>query len=325
MKQIKALFEPNYPFCGKTHFSVIKGISILVVVLVHLCNRYSNFTYLSPFAGAAVAVFLLCSGYGLSESLIKKQGLNGFWPNKVVKIWLPSFIKLSFFSIVTLSGFNSWLTEYPLFLYGWYLQVLFAEYFVFWLLFRFVGKKNLCLILLFAASVVAYVLIQNQLYAEQLFCFPIGVAFSQLKWKNALEKWGIIKKFLLMGACCVFAAGAFVTRNRFSHYLLFNGVWMIFKLSLAILICFMPYYLRKIRVLGLFIPFGAISYMLYLINNDILAILESNTYWYTVIGVLVLLLVSAILFKWICDKLSQLYDKTVGRKMLSDKNERNAV
>ena len=315
MKKIEALFDPSYAFCGKTHFSVIKGISIFVVVLVHLCNRYSNFTYLSPFAGAAVAVFLLCSGYGLSESLEKKQGLPNYWSNKIVKIWLPSFLKLSFFCLITWSGLNSWLTEYPLFLYGWYLQVLFAEYLVFWLLFRFIKNRKFCLVLLFAASIVAYGLIQDQLYAEQLFCFPFGVAFSQLKWKDAMEKWGWFRKMLLTGICFVLAAGAFVMRNRFSHYLLFNGMWMLFKLSLAVLICFLPYYLRKIRLFGLFIPLGSISYMLYLINNDILALLEGNMYWYTVAGVILLLLVSAVLFKLICDKLSQLYDKTIGKKI----------
>lgn len=318
MKKIKELFASDYEFCSKTHFSVIKGISIFVVVLVHLCNRYSNFTYLSPFAGAAVAVFLLCSGYGLSESFLKKQGLQGYWPNKIVKIWLPSFLKLSFFAIVTLSGLNAWLTEYPLFLYGWYLQVLFAEYLVFWLLFRFVKKRNLCLIGLFAVSVIAFLLLKSQLYAEQVFCFPIGVAFSQLNWKKAMEKWGFLKHFLLIGVCCVLTAGAFVLRNRFSNYLLFNGIWMVFKLSIAALICLIPYYMRKLRFLGVFIPLGSISYMLYLINNDILALLEGNTYWYTVILVLVLLICSAVVFKWICDMLAGLYEKIANQKNVKE-------
>ena len=159
-------------FCGHQHFFVIKGISILLIVIVHLC-RYLDFTYLSPFAGAGVAVFLLCSGYGLSESFLCKGGLQGFWPNKIVKIWIPSFVKLSFFALVGLRGVLMWLTEYPLFLYGWYLQVLFGEYLVFWLLFRFVKNGRLRLFGLFAASVLAFVLIRNQLYAEQMFCFPI--------------------------------------------------------------------------------------------------------------------------------------------------------
>lgn len=311
MKQIKALFLADYEICGKTHFSIIKGISIFVIVMVHLCNRYTNFPYLSPFAGAAVAVFLLCSGYGLSESFEYKHGLNGFWPNKIIKIWVPSFLKLSFFAIVSLKGVYVWLTEYPLFLYGWYLQVLFAEYFVFWILFRYVRNKTVRLIGLFAVSFVSFFCIRSQLYAEQFFCFPLGVAFSQLKWKDTMQNWKWQKKVLLVVGCLVIAAITFCLRNRFSNELLFNTVWLCFKLSIAVLVCFLPYYLRRIRIFGIFIPLGTISYMLYLINNDILALLEGNTYWYTIIATLLLLLASATAFKWICDKLALLIDRCI--------------
>lgn len=311
MKQIKRLFLADYEFCGKTHFNIIKGISIFVIVMVHLCNRYTNFAYLSPFAGAAVAVFLLCSGYGLSESFEHKQGLNNFWSNKIVKIWIPSFLKLSFFAIVFSKGIRVWLTDHPLFLYGWYLQVLFAEYLVFWVLFRFVKNKTVRLIGLFSASLVAFLCIKSQLYAEQLLCFPLGVAFSQLQWKDIMQNWKRQKKLLLMAGCFATAAAAFLFRNRFSNELLFNAVWLLFKLSIAILVCFLPYYLRRIRIFSIFIPLGVISYMLYLINNDILSLLEGNAYWYTIIATLLLLLVSATAFKWISDKLALRIDRCI--------------
>ena len=254
---------------------------------------------------------MLCSGYGLSESFEHKQGLNNFWSNKIVKIWIPCFLKLSFFAIVFSKGIRVWLTDHPLFLYGWYLQVLFAEYLVFWVLFRFVENKAVRLIGLFSASLVAFLCIRSQLYAEQLLCFPLGVAFSQLQWKDIMQNWKRQKKLLLMAGCFATAAAAFLFRNRFSNELLFNAVWLLFKLSIAILVCFLPYYLRRIRIFSIFIPLGVISYMLYLINNDILSLLEGNAYWYTIIATLLLLLVSATAFKWISDKLALKIDRCI--------------
>ena len=302
---LKKPFCKEFSLCDQTHFLIIKGISILVIVLVHLCNRYLEFAYLSPLAGAAVAVFLLCSGYGLSESYEKKNGLGGYWVNKITKIWLPSFLKLSFISLVTLSGIYSWLTEYPLFLYGWYLQVLFGEYLVFWVLFRFVKSKKLRLCGLFAASAVAFLLIDSQLYAEQMLSFPLGVAFSQLGLKDKVSGWKIKEKILLIAGCAVVAAGSFVLRNRFQQHQVFNLIWMLFKLSLAILICMLPWILRKVPVFSMFIPLGEISYMLYLINNNVLALLDGRVTWYAVVLVILILLVAAVLFKKLCDKLAK--------------------
>ena len=123
-----------------------------------------------------------------------------------------------------------------------------------------------------------------------------------------------MKKVLFVGCFLIAAAIAFLLRKQFENYLLFNTVWMLFKLSIAALICFMPYYLRRIRILGVFIPLGSISYMLYLINNDILALLEGNTYWYAVVGTLLLLVVVAVLFKWVCDKMSRIIEKAIQSK-----------
>lgn len=314
--RIKELFPRDYIICDKTHFSIIKGISIFVIVLVHLCNRYINFTYLSPFAGAAVAVFLICSGYGLSESFEKKQGTKGFWYNKIVKVWLPSFLKLSVVSLIMQSGAKNWLMEYPLFLYGWYLQVLFVEYFVFYLAFRFVKQKMLRIVILFSVSMIAFLLLKSQLYAEQVLCFPIGVLVSQMGWKQKIEKWGNWKRILLIGVCVSLTLIAFLLRKQFTTYIFANAVWLVFKLSIAVLLCLIPYFLRKTRVLGMFIPLGTMSYMLYLINNDVLSLLEGNVQWYTVIGVLVLLGIIAAISKKVCDILAVMIDK-VSKKCLS--------
>ena len=176
------MISGKYCLFDKTHFGIAKGMGIFVVVLVHLCNRYLDFPYLSPIAGAAVSVFLLCSGYGLSESYKKKE-LKDYWTNKLVKIWIPSFLSISLFSVIRDAGFTVWFTEYPLFLYGWYLQVLFFDYLLFWIIYRFITPKWR-IGLIFVVSTIAFLCIRSQLYAEQLLCFPIGIAVSELNTKK---------------------------------------------------------------------------------------------------------------------------------------------
>ena len=311
MKKTSCFTE--YTLCDHRHFQIIKGISIFIIVLVHLCNRYLNFPYLSPVAGAAVAVFLLCSGYGLSESF-EKKGLEGFWANKIIKVWLPSFLSISIFSLIAWNGLSVWAFQHPFFLYGWYLQVLFGEYIVFWLAFRFLKNKNIRMVTMFAVSVVAFILIRSQLYAEQLFCFPIGVAFSQMHLKEKMGRWKAKQKIVVLLGCAIAAGVFFLLRKLFTQYCLVNSIWAGCKMSIAFLICLVPYYCQKLRVLDIMVPLGTISYMLYLLNNDILRLLENGTSWYVVAGVLALLIVAAYVFKWLCDFLARVYAKTVNRQ-----------
>lgn len=291
----------DFEFCDKTHFGIVKGIGIILVVLVHLTNRYSNFTILSPIAGAAVAIFLLCSGYGLSESF-KYKKFNNYWSGKVVKIWLPSFIQVSIIALVGMVGIKAWLTYNPLFLYGWYLQVLFYDYTLFWVIFKFVKKENLRLLLLFTISIVTFILVNSQIHAEQLLCFPIGVAFSQLNLKDKVVKFSRTKSALVLILFVSIMVGVWLLRNSFQHYILFNAVWHIFKTSLAIVVIYGTYLFRKIPLLKLFIPFGSMSYALYLWNNYTLLVLkEFDVNILNVILALILTFVVGFIYTKMCD------------------------
>lgn len=297
----------TFDLCDKTHFGIAKGVGIIIVILVHLTNRYLNFPILSPIAGAAVAIFLICSGYGLSESF-KYKGLNNYWSNKLVKIWVPSFIQVSVVALVGMSGIIAWFTTNPLFLYGWYLQVLFFDYALFWVIYKFVKNEKLCLILLFAISIVTFILLKSQIHAEQLLCFPIGVAFSQLNLKNKVAKYSIIKSFIVLGLLTTVMIGVWLLRNTFHHYILFNAVWLVIKTTFAIIAIYGVYVFRKIPLLKVFVPFGSMSYALYLLNNYTLKVLEvCQINILNIILALVLTFVSAFIYSKICDWIYKKY------------------
>lgn len=59
----------------------LKGLAILCVLLGHL-------NYLDSSGAWGVHIFLLLSGYGL-ESSYQKKGLNGYWKNRIFKVWVP--------------------------------------------------------------------------------------------------------------------------------------------------------------------------------------------------------------------------------------------
>ena len=134
-----------------------------------------------------------------------------------------------------------------------------------------------------------------------------------MKYKEKMEKWNSLKKTAFILSCCVIAAVAFVFRKRFTNYLLINFIWLCFKVSLAVLICFLPYYMRKLKFFGIFIPLGICSYMLYLLNNHVLELLAYGIQWYRVLMVLLVLALSAVAFKFVCDQIHDFYRKMISK------------
>jgi peptidoglycan/LPS O-acetylase OafA/YrhL len=65
---------------SKEHFQYIKGLAILAVIIGHIGN-FSGKARFTPLGGIGVALFLFCSGYGLTKSY-EKNGLENYWMKK---------------------------------------------------------------------------------------------------------------------------------------------------------------------------------------------------------------------------------------------------
>lgn len=58
----------------------IKGIAILFILVGHIAGTFHTVVF-TPLPALGVSLFLMCSGYGLSQSYNSK-GLNNFWGKK---------------------------------------------------------------------------------------------------------------------------------------------------------------------------------------------------------------------------------------------------
>ena len=290
----------EFHLCDKEHFLILKGIAILLVVLAHFCEQYLGNSRLMPLQGVAAAVFLLCSGYGVSESFKNKKGLTHYWENKAIKVWLPSLVVTVLFSLLNAGNVVGWVEQNPLALHGWFLYLVFGEYVAFWLAFYFLENKTARIMTLFAASAIGFLFVGSQLVAIQMFSFPVGVLFSQMDTKYSIREMKIGGRGILLVAMGVASAGAYILRGIVLQPVLQKIFWVAFSLSAAAFLCLGVYFARKIGVFGIFAPVGMISYALYLLHEQVLTLLEGRLEWRIAVAVFVGLFLIAAAFSWLC-------------------------
>lgn len=70
--------------------NAIKGFAILTVIWAHSGARL-NIGGIQFIAGIGVALFLICSGYGLEKSF-NKNGIDGFFEKRLLRVCIPYWI-----------------------------------------------------------------------------------------------------------------------------------------------------------------------------------------------------------------------------------------
>lgn len=312
----KIEYITEFRFCDKNHFLILKGISIFLVIIEHFCRCYLNFPYLYPMQSIAAAVFLLCSGYGVSESFQTKGGLPHYWENKAIRVWLPSVVVTILYSWFSTGSFVYWVGSNPLALQGWFLYLLFGEYLAFWLAFSYLEHKTGRLVSLFAVCALCLFLMEkrNTAVAMQMFSFPVGVLFSQMGWKYPVREMKTGGRVLLCAVLAGLAVGTYFLCTRLSQPVLVQACWVVFCLSGAAFLCVGVFFAQKIGIFGLFVPVGKISYALYLLHGWVLTLLDGQMgQWRVVAAVFVMLFALAALYSWLCGLLVK-YNKTLRRK-----------
>lgn len=77
----------KFQWMDRNYTTAIKGFSILTVVWAH-SGAMLLVGEIQFIAGIGVALFLMCSGYGL-EITYEKNGLKGFWKKRLVGVRIP--------------------------------------------------------------------------------------------------------------------------------------------------------------------------------------------------------------------------------------------
>ena len=313
-KQQIFYYVRKYEFGDRDHFWVAKGIAILAALIAWFCGTYLGVRNMPLITRSATALFILCSGFGVSESYLKKRGLFHYWENKIVKVWIPSLIILIGLALIQGNMFIIWIPQYPVALKGDLMYVIFGGYIVFWAAFKFIPNRTARMLTLFGAAAVAFVFIPEDFSAKgQLFCFPVGVLASQMVWKRKIRNYKGGGKFLLLISSLVLAAAAYFAVRQVEIDYLDTLLWSVFYMSAAIAVLVLVWLLQPVPVMGIFAPVGMAAYMLYMLYDSIFDLWQYGDGWRILVLTVVILLVSAGVLTWLRELLVR-WNKNMRRK-----------
>lgn len=184
----------KYQWMDRNYTTAIKGFSILTVVWAHSGARLSV-GGIQFIAGIGVALFLMCSGYGLEISY-EKNRLKGFWRKRLMGVCLPFWV-VELVGMLATGTFSvkTYLLDFcflrPATGYGWFMGYIVTCYLVFYAVKKLVKDGRMQMTTLFGAFAIWFVLdsvfFANPnmpfLRARQMLSFPVGVLLAVNKDK----------------------------------------------------------------------------------------------------------------------------------------------
>lgn len=308
----------NLEFLSKNHTNSIKGLAILLVILNHMGGAF-GVRYLTPLGGIGVAMFLICSGYGLVVSY-EKNGLKGYWNKKIIGVLIPYMIIEIFTTLFrsdnTLMNIATDLiiigSKHP---YGWYLKCLLFWYIIFYIISRLNLLSKSKIYLFYIVSLIV-ILNHNQLWAEQALSFTLGITLAY--YKNSIKNTITKKKYvshILLFVGILFLGIKQINIFRQSPYIVLNSIQILIKLPIA---CALSIYLYKFSSIiknSIFIKFGTISYSLYLIHGYIIKILYKLNYVNIIIFLISTFIISFVFENYIVKFINKCIAESKFRKI----------
>lgn len=286
----------------------LRGWSIFTIVLMHLVDGFATgvFAKIASFGGAGVHVFILCSGFGLYLSFLRKPiGYLDFLKRRFSKVWIPYAIAILLWALwllITTYAFPLQEVAAHLMLYKmfsteldtslcypyWFISTI-VQFYLFWPLILKVYRARGGGQFLLVASLLWSTFVGLMGLEEER---PWGSFFFQYLWEFGLGMWiaercmkvdGNNVKFmnvdtykwwwLLLGAIGGMGLSAFMAWNG-GILKLYNDIPSLMGyLSLALLI-----YKFGVKVVNRFFEWAnSFSYELYLVHSLVFAIVAYFT------------------------------------------------
>lgn len=187
----------EYQWMDRNYTTAIKGFSILTVIWAH-SGAMLSVGGIQFIAGIGVALFLMCSGYGLEISY-ENNGLFNFWKKRLLGVCLPFWV-VELVGLLITGGFSikTYLLDFfflnPATSYGWFMGYIVICYLIFYEIKRLIKDRKMQMIALFGLFVIWFVsdsvLFANPdmpfLRARQMLSFPTGVWLAMNK--NKIEQ-----------------------------------------------------------------------------------------------------------------------------------------
>lgn len=267
-------------FFERTQTGILKGVGILTVLWAHAGMNY-EIGGIQWVAGIGVALFLIFSGYGLSESYTK-HGLKNFWVKRIIGVLIPFYIV--YIGANLLMGHLS-LTRLINIIFmqdvNWYIQYIMISYVIFWISTRISEYYNLnlmqrfylilgCFICWFFIDTFFFAMQADPfLRARQMLSFPLGVLISNKKDEAIIAfKKNENSKFFI--GLAVVGLGTFgLTQLQFlkaAPYIILNTVSLLTVLPLTLFVLWLSLKMKILFNSKFLVVIGDISYELYLVQ-----------------------------------------------------------
>lgn len=273
--------------------TVIKGFSILTVVWAHTGAKL-GMGGIQFIADIGVALFLICSGYGLEVSY-HKNGLKYFWKKRFLKVCIPFWIVELMTTVIKQNFvFSDFVLNIVFFKSLWFLRYIVICYIIFYIVSKIVNilkfKNNeeiYFLLFIFALwFVIESLFFANPdmpfLEARQMLSFPLGVIIAKYKDKivNIIHKLSYTQNiFIVFGVGVIGIVFMVVTQLnviKSQPYIISNALSLLTVLPLAIVILLIGILITRLfRNLFLY-ECGLVSYEIYLIHIYTLSVVSKS-------------------------------------------------
>ena len=326
--------EQAHFYLDRVQTNQIKGFAIFFVVIGHFWYYLADQQPSFIFGGDAVALFLICSGFGLTlssvqQSFNRKQFLVRRLKRVMIPYWIATvaILSLDFFFLnkvyapedilLTMSGLNFTSSTQHIDYVRWYITFLIFWYLLFYFfMLQFKPFVGLCGLFFCAALffVLDYYFFQFGWY--QFFSFPLG-CFIGYKYEN-FSAWIFRNrnnlKFYAVGLLSIVIIYKATAKTILTKYLPFILVTALSELS-SLFFCFSI--ILIVSATGLRHRFfrlpnyiGSISYELFLLHGAFLVRYnfflrpESNLLYLQLIYFTLFITACAILFQKVTNKIS---------------------
>lgn len=306
--------------CGEwfniQYTTCVKGVAILTVVWAHIGKAY-QVPFIQFIAGIGVALFLICSGYGV-ETSFQKKGLEKYWIKKIQNVYMPYLLVLCIYNVIKMifeQNINivNFIKSIFLIKANWFLRFIFLYYILFFIIKILITKveklRNRELFIWGVAVTILFIYYSVNIYADdapflqarQIFSFPLGMLIAQNK--EVIKNKMTVKKGIWLASLCIVMGVLFMGITQLNivkqlPYIVSNMMSLFTCLSFAIAFLFIVARYKFIVENKFIYIIGLYSYELFLIQQKTIPILDD-----TVLSKIIFTVVTiggTILVYWCC-------------------------
>jgi len=286
IKNVKKSTNINYNYFNQTQTSILKGISISLIVVHHFTIRLVHPGFMKPFLNVGflgVVIFFFISGYGLMSSYLKDENyLNNFFIKRVSKIYIPFMVTNIFIGITSIFILNERYSVNDILLTSiflknitsgqvfWYINATILFYIVFYLTLKFSKTIKKAIIIMFIYSIIYIFLCRIEemgiYWYNTAFAFPFGVLFAY-KREDILYKIKIYYNKLLIICLIGFVIFFLISFKESKSIFIFDAISSTLFIFLVMLLNY------KLNIKSKLLDFiGSISFEIYLMHQFIIDI-----------------------------------------------------